>query len=274
MSSDLKSLKFAVTALIDGELNDTTERSLLESEISSSGELQIELHIQKKMKEIVSQKCVKKSCPLSLKNKILQDIRSGKTAPTVTRLPLQMIYAISAAAVFIIAFLIIRSNEYNRNLLAEQSGENNMVVQAANNFGSILAGKLTPQIVTSNKEKITAFFRENGVSYGTVIPNVSGCTLLGGVVSDDKGEKLAHHIYADSDGKLIYVFQADEAHFTDSKLLAVSDELWGEIKSKKVYFSKKGDYSLAIFKNGSNISTVVSNQDLPQLQQELASYNL
>lgn len=271
---DAKTLLFSITALVDNEIADAGERKSLEEKINNSEALQLEMHIQSSMKQLVKKKLPHKTCPDTLRSQILQNIKSGKTETKVYRLPNYMVWGISTAAVFLIAFLIFQFNSKNRNLFEEQTGAQNMIVQASNNFGSILAGKLTPQIVTSNKEKVTAFFNENGVKYQTVIPSVEGCTLLGGVVSDDKGEKLAHHIYADPDGKLIYVFQADEAHFKENGLLTVSDELWEEIEQHKVYFSRKGDYSLAIFKNGSNISTIVSNQQLNQLQQELASYNL
>lgn len=265
-------IRFAITALADGEISDPKEADKLRSKISSDAELAVEYEVQRTVKKIVRNKCAFHACPEHLKNQILQEIRKkGGKSETTIFFP-RFTVGIAAAAVILLGMFILNGIVSSPNLIAEQSGSDNMIVQAVSNFSSIKAGKLTPQIVTADASKIQAFFNERGVQYATAIPTVRGCSLLGGVVSDDKGEKLAHHVYADPEGKLIYVFQADEAHFLLKKTLALSDDLWEKLESEKAYFAERDNFSLAVFRNGKNISTIVSDQNLATLKEELSSY--
>lgn len=265
-------IRFAVTALADGEIADPKEAELLRRRISSDTELAVEYEVQRTVKKIVKTRCGFHPCPEELKSRILNEIkRTGGRKETTILYP-RFTVSIAAAAVILIGMFILNSLTHVPNLIAEQNGSDNMIVQAITNFSSIKAGKLTPQIVTADASKIQAFFDERGVQYATAIPSVRGCSLLGGVVSEDKGEKLAHHVYADPEGKLIYVFQADEAHFLLKKTLALSDDLWEKLESDRAYFAERDNYSLAVFRNGRNISTIVSDQNLATLKEELSSY--
>lgn len=265
-------IRFALTALADGEIADPKEAELLRRRISSDTELAVEYEVQRTVKKIVKTRCGFHPCPEELKSRILNEIkRTGGRKETTILYP-RFTVSIAAAAVILIGMFILNSLTHVPNLIAEQNGSDNMIVQAITNFSSIKAGKLTPQIVTADASKIQAFFDERGVQYATAIPSVRGCSLLGGVVSEDKGEKLAHHVYADPEGKLIYVFQADEAHFLLKKTLALSDDLWEKLESDRAYFAERDNYSLAVFRNGRNISTIVSDQNLATLKEELSSY--
>lgn len=267
-----RDIRFSITALVDGEINDQQEAEKLRSIISADKELAVEYEVQSAIKKTVRSRCAFHPCPEDVKKRILNEIkRSGGQKKTTVLYPRFTISA-AAAAVILIGFFILNSLTASENLIALQSGDNNMIVQAVTNFSSIKAGKLTPQIVTADAEKIQSFFAEKGVVYATAIPAVKGCSLLGGVVSEDRGEKLAHHVYADPEGKLIYVFQADEAHFLLKKTLALSDELWEKLESENAYFAERDNYSLAVFRSGRNISTIVSDQKLATLKEELSSY--
>lgn len=265
-------IRFAVTALADGEICDPKEEEILRKKLSADKELAIEYEVQRTIKKVIKTRCTFHRCPEELKSKILNEIkRTGGRKQTTILYP-RLAVSIAAAAVILIGMFILNSLTHVPNLIAEQYGSDNMIVQAVTNFSSIKAGKLTPQIVTADASKIQAFFNERGVQYATAIPSVRGCSLLGGVVSEDKGEKLAHHVYADPEGKLIYVFQADQAHFLLKKTLALSEDLWEKLESDRAYFAERDNYSLAVFRNGRNISTIVSDQNLATLKEELSSY--
>lgn len=269
MSMDIR---FAITALADGEINDIKEAERLHSKISSDRDLAIEYEVQRTVKKTVRARCAFHPCPEELKSKILNEIKRTGSKKTTTVFYPRFTISVAAAAVILIGVFILNSLTTSQNLIAVQSGRNNMIVQAVTNFASIKAGELTPQIVTADASKIQAFFNQNGVQYATAIPSMRGCSLLGGVVSEDNGEKLAHHVYADPEGKLIYVFQADEAHFLLKKTLALSDELWEKLETEKQYFAERDNFSLAVFRNGRNISAVVSDQNLATLKEELSTY--
>ena len=91
-----------------------------------------------------------------------------------------------------------------KDFAVEQLGSKNMFVQAKNNFNSITEGKLVPQLTSKSADEIKNFFINNGVKYSTLVPNLADWNLLGAVVSEDQGEKFAHHVYVSKDGFLIF----------------------------------------------------------------------
>lgn len=65
-----------ITALIDGELNDTNERRYVLNLISKNPKLKHEYIVQKKIKEAVKRNFTHKKAPAYLYDKILRDLRN------------------------------------------------------------------------------------------------------------------------------------------------------------------------------------------------------
>lgn len=83
--------------------------------------------------------------------------------------------------------------------------------ESLNNFELISRGKLNVAKATSNFNELVEFFRSHGVHY-ELIPMPIKAELVGGVVSEHNGTKLAHFVYRRGD-TLIYLYQAPEELF-------------------------------------------------------------
>ncbi len=83
--------------------------------------------------------------------------------------------------------------------------------ESLKNFQLISSGTLTVAKASQNFDELVAFFRTHGVTYDLV--NVPlRAELVGGVVSEHDGTKLAHMVYRRGD-TLIYMYQAPEELF-------------------------------------------------------------
>ncbi|GBD05332.1 hypothetical protein HRbin20_00913 [bacterium HR20] len=83
--------------------------------------------------------------------------------------------------------------------------------ESLQNFQLIMSGKLSVAKASQNFDELVAFFRSQGVTYNLV--NVPlRAQLVGGVVSEHNGTKLAHLVYRRGD-TLIYMYQAPEELF-------------------------------------------------------------
>ena len=141
-----------------------------------------------------------------------------------------------------------------------------MFIQAKNNFNSILNGKLLPQLTSANSEEIKNFFNTNGVKYSTSVPNLKDWKLLGAVVSEDGGEKFAHHVYVGKNGQLAYLFQVDESYIHTHTIVTLSEDLVKYLDAGNCY-SSKSEESITLFtKLGNNICAIVSNGNPKEIE--------
>lgn len=265
---DNKELKYHLTALIDGELSDVSIRTELEKLIASDPSFKEDYSVLKFTKSLVQQKCVMRETPEKLKRKIVRKIK-----PVENTLPQPLeflknifarpVFAVSGAVVLVLLFLLFfinrNSTKETSNLAAEQTGTENMFVQAENNFLGIVEGKLTPQIYSDDEEEIKNFFSEHGVKYSTQIPKCKNWKLVGAVVSESCGEKFAHHVYANDKGELVYVFQVDESYLKKGEAVKLSEHMIEYLDEGNCYISTKNTQTTLMKKMDNNICAIVSN---------------
>ncbi len=267
--------KELITALVDNEIKDPIEKETVWNAIKSDSSLEVDYKIQLLVKNLVREKVKIQPTPDYVRQRILKSI-----APTVTKKEKKKFafgdfltrpaYTFATAVIVLLAIVLILLNrpqpvEY-RNFALEQQGSDNMFVQAKNNFNSIVEGKLAPQLITSDPNEIKDFFIKSGVKYSTLVPSFSKWNLLGAVVSEDKGEKFAHHVYSSQDGKLVYIFQVDESYLQSHKIVSLSDDLLKYLDDGNCYTEVSDDKVTLLTKADNNICAVVSNEDLAVLE--------
>jgi hypothetical protein len=268
-------LKYQLTALIDGELANESKKIEIKKLIEGNPDLQREYNILRFTKSLVQKKCTFHSAPEKLKQKIVRKIK-----PVENPLPQpleflknifsQPAYAVSGALALVLIAVILVLNQSTKNeipdLAAEQYGSENMFVQASSNFNSILAGKLVPQILTDDADNIKKFFTANGVKYSTQIPECEQWKILGAVVSEAGGEKFAHHVYFNSKGKLIYLFQVDKSCLNKSESIKLSKHLMEYLDEGNCYFTIKDNRTTLMKKMDNNICAIVSNASKTEIE--------
>ena len=271
-----------LTALVDGEIDDTVKSKELKELIDADEEIRFEYQIQSLMKKLVREKVEFQKAPEKLHKKIEKKIkpkslRESGLSSIFPRIFGKPAFAFGVSFVIILALILLIFNrtpqlEY-KDFAIEQNGSDNMFVQAKNNFRNILEGKLKPQIVTSNPEEIKNFFNKEGVHYKTIVPQYSNWQLLGAVVSEDDGEKFAHHVYTGNDGKLVYLFQVNEKYINNFHILNLTDDLLNYLDQGNCYLSKSENSTILMTKAKDNIIAVVSNIPPNALKQQFCGIN-
>jgi len=267
-----------ITALVDRELPADVESDLL-IKIKSNADLLYDYKVQLLIKKIVKG-CVFRKTPAALKHQIINQIQTEREKKNsnfdfiygIFRRP---IYAFGSALAVITAIILLLFNPIQQNsgynFGLEQRGQDNMFVQARGNFQSLLNGKLAPQITTTDAEEIKTFFETEGVKYKIIIPEIENYSLVGGVVSDEQSEKLAHNVYADNEGHLIYLFQVDESYLAKNGILKISDTLHSYLERGNCFTFSDSGVSTLMTKKGNNIFAIVSNVTKKKLESQFCN---
>lgn len=270
---DKRELKYQITALIDGELPEEMAAEIRRS-IDADAELQHEFEILRFTKTLVQKKCEFRKTPEKAKTKIIKRLHYEEdTSPQPLKF-LQYIftqpkYAFTGALALILTTFLLIFNQKEApipDLASEQYGAENMFIQASSNFNSILEGELAPQLITDNAEKIKSFFTENGVKYSTQIPDCQNWKILGAVVSEAGGEKFAHHVYSNTEGRLVYLFQVDESYLNKNEIIKLSAHMIEYLDQGNCFFAEKNDQTILMKKMDNNICAIVSNAPKTEIE--------
>jgi hypothetical protein len=264
-----------IDAYIDGEIKDDLVKQEVLSRINSDKDFEIEYRVHSLVKNLIREKVVYQQTPAKVRARILKSIGSTEKVKSEKKsffadLFEKPSFSFATAFVVVLAIALIIINRpgivEKKDFAVEQLGNKNMFVQAKNNFNSITEGKLVPQITSKSADEIKNFFINNGVKYSTLVPNLADWNLLGAVVSEDQGEKFAHHVYVSKDGKLAYLFQVEESYLYDHEIITLSDDLINYLDEGNCY-SYESDGSVTLFtKLDDNICAIVSNADPKEME--------
>lgn len=268
-------LKYLATALADGELESESLKLELESLIESNDNFRMEYELQRFTKSIVKTKCIFQPSPEILKKKIAQKIKPNeallpKPIEVIKNIFSRPAFAIGGSlAIILIAVILIFYQRPDSDIIdfaSEQTGSENIFIQASSNFDNIMCGKLVPQIITDNPVNVQKFFLSKGVKYATLIPKINSWNIMGAVVSEGAGEKFAHHVYSNKEGKLVYVYQVDKSYVNKCKATRLSAHLMEYLDEGKCFVSISKDYVTLMKKMDNNICAIVSNTSQNEIE--------
>lgn len=272
---DKQELKYQITALIDNEITDPVKVEEIKKLIETDPELKKEYTVILFTKNLVQKKCEFRAAPNTLRNKIkrrmvfienplpqpIQFLRNIFSEPVI---------AVSSglAAVLIAVILILNqgSSVNEMDFAIEQTGSNNMFVQAVSNFDNLVCGKMTPQILSDNPDNIQKFFAEHGVKYSTLIPQMAEWQIIGAVVSEGAGEKFAHHVYSNKKGQMVYLFQVDESYVNRCEAIKLSKRLVDYLEKGNCYCTPQKEAVTLMKKIDKNIFAVVANTSQTEIE--------
>lgn len=264
-----------IDAYIDGEIKDELLEKEILSKINNDNNFAIEYRVHSLVKNLIKEKVVYQQTPAKVRAKVLKSIGSTTKVDSEKRsffgdLFERPSFSFATALVVVLAIALIILNRpgivEKKDFAVEQLGSKNMFLQAKSNFNAISTGKLLPQLTSQNADEIKNFFNDNGVKYSTLVPNVADWNLLGAVVSEDQGEKFAHHVYVSKDGKLAYLFQVDESYLYNHEIISLSDDLIKYLDDGNCY-SYESEGSVTMFtKLDNNICAVVSNGNPKEIE--------
>lgn len=274
--------KDLTAALVDNEIQDESLRKQLISQLETDSDLRYEYMVQNLIKNLIKEKVRFQETPVKVRQNIIKkiqpdEIKSGSRLPFLSELFTKPAFTFATAIIVVVAIILIIMNRPEivepNDFALKQLGKDNMFIQAQNNFQSIVEGKLTPQITSSDPEEIKNFFASSGVKYSTLVPEMPKWNLIGAVVSEDQGEKFAHHVYANDEGEIVYLFQIDESYLQSHEIIKLSDDLLSYIEQGNCYKTISNNHSTLMAKAENNIYAVVSNASLEDISNYFCGIN-
>lgn len=271
-----------IAALVDNEIRDESQKKEILNLIGLDKSFAIDFKVQMLVKNLVREKIKFQRTPDFVRERILKSITPKEVIKEKKRFFLTDLFekpafTFATAVVVVLAIVLILFNRpgtiESKDFAIEQMGSDNMFVQAKNNFKSIVEGKLSPQLNSANPEEIKNFFASKGVKYSTLVPSFTEWNLLGAVVSEDKGEKFAHHVYAGKKGEIIYLFQIDESYIYSHKIVSLSDDLIKYLDDGNCYTTTSNGMVTLLTKADNNICAIVSNASLSDIENNFCNFN-
>ncbi len=144
--------KDLTSALVDNELHDEALKNQLVSQMETDADLRYDYMVQSLVKKLIKEKVRFHKTPNKVNKKVLKkiqpkEIKSESGIPFFTGLFSRPAFSFSTAIIIVLAVVLIIMNRPGivepKDFAIEQLGEDNMFVQARNNFQNIIEGRLT-----------------------------------------------------------------------------------------------------------------------------------
>ncbi len=143
-------------------------------------------------------------------------------------------------------------------------GANNVVRQSVDDFHKILRGEIAPQRTSAESVDLQDFF-SGQTSFPVLVPVMKECTLVGGVLQDYNGMRLAHVVYRAGDD-LISVYQVCWETVQEGKALDLTPEAKAELLKGGWYTPyPAGNDAVVLWRHGRTLCVAVSHIALERL---------
>lgn len=273
-----------ITSFTDNELKDPVVIGRLKKLIDEDEAVREEYLIQSRTKNLLRERFANQTAPDYLSVRIINNIR--KNIPQEIELPTsaetfthkkifdaKYIFVPAAALLFILLVSMPFNYEKTSEMLAlQQTGKTNLLIQAQNNFYDIIRGKLNLHFSSHEPKDVIRYFNNKGVAYSTVVPRCPSWKVEGAVISEIDGIKLAHSVYKNSKGEILYLYQVDEKMLNNNPKLCLTDDLCKYLNNGGALKIKEKGYSIVMLKHSRNIVAVASNSNLENVETSFLTY--
>ncbi len=149
-------------------------------------------------------------------------------------------YAFAIIAFVIIGGLVVFSGgKKTKNPYILAGTESSIMVQAVKSFNKVLKGDVKPHLSSSNAAEIEKYVMEKA-HFQPYVPEIENYQLSGVVCNEYHGHQLAHLLYTDANGQLIYILQVPKTALQKSDM-ELHEDVHKEIIKAKYYMCDEVD---------------------------------
>lgn len=149
-------------------------------------------------------------------------------------------YAFAVLAFVIIGGLVFfNGGKKTKNPYILSGTENSIMVQAVNSFHKFVKGDVKPQFTSSNAAEIEKYVMDKA-HFDPYVPEIENYQLSGVVCNEYRGQQLAHLVYTDSEGQIIYILQVPVTVML-KKDMDLPEDVQKEIIKAKYYMCDEVD---------------------------------
>lgn len=184
-------------------------------------------------------------------------------------------YAFAILAFVIIGGLVVFSGgKKTRNPYILTGTESSIMVQAVNSFHKVLKGDVKPQLTSSNAAEVEKYVMEKA-HFDPYVPVIENYQIAGVVCNDYKGQELAHIIYKNNDGSMIYILQVPITAM-QKKNLDLPDDVQNEIKKAQYYMCDEvdeNDCTMTLWYKENNVCASMTTMPKQEMYSTFTSFN-
>lgn len=185
-------------------------------------------------------------------------------------------YAFAVLAFVIIGGLVVFSGgaKKTKNPYILSGTESSIMVQAVNSFHKIISGDVKPQLSSSNAAEVEKYVMEKA-HFDPYVPVIENYQISGVVCNEYRGQQLAHIIYKDRDGRLIYILQIPITAM-NKKSLDLPDDVQNEITKAKYYMCDEvdeNDCTMTLWFKENNVCASMTTMPKKEMYAAFSSFN-
>ena len=184
-------------------------------------------------------------------------------------------YAFAILAFVIIGSLVIFSGDKKtRNPYILAGTESSIMVQAVNSFHKIIKGDVKPQLTSSNAAEVEKYVMEKA-HFDPYIPVIENYQIAGVVCNEYKGQEMAHIIYKNSDGSMLYIMQVPISAL-NKKSVDLPDDVQKEITRAQFYMCDQvdeNDCTMTLWYKENNVCASMTTMPKQEMYTTFTSFN-
>ncbi|MBI5474326.1 MAG: zf-HC2 domain-containing protein [Ignavibacteriae bacterium] len=264
---ECKDIAEQITAAVDRALTQR-EQQLVDDHLSQCPRCKQQFEIESFTRMFVRQRCRRVSAPGDVMQRITERLASedpdGARAPwwrgLVTSMYFKPAMAFAAAAI-VIVMLVSKPDRPSNVIEASVLPPNDVIKQSLANFSAVSSGRIKPQFVSAALESVQAFF--NGqTEFPVVMPKTRDCRLVGGVLNEYQGDKLAHLVYNHQNSTVIYVYETCWEKVQNGSPMHLAADIQDELRDTGWYTATNDDgYTVAMWISGRTLCSAVARLD-------------
>lgn len=168
----------------------------------------------------------------SLAQRIRVIMNSSYTRPAIA-------FAVGCLAVIILLRSPNTTTETQRPVVQASFIPGDVIEQSLANYAKVRSGEIIPQ-ETSDKPEVLAGFFGGKTDFPVIVPRMKKCSLLGGVLNEFAGMKLAHVVYK-HESEIVYMYQTCWEEVQKGEKLGLPAQAMQELKKTGWYSATRPD---------------------------------
>jgi hypothetical protein len=260
---DCKECQEQVTAAVDRQLTESQMRAFL-CHVGGCPSCRRDFEAESDTKAVVCAHLGMVHTPSGLMTSIVDGLHTEEAAQAGW---LHALWRRITASVYFRPALVFAAGCLAVLLLVRDSARNppgNIIEQSMTNYAAVVNGSILPQITGSEPERVLDFF-SGKTEFPVLVPRISHCELVGGVVNEYAGVKLAHVVYR-HDREVVYIYQACWEEVQKGERLHLPAEVRDQLRSTGWYSAMRPDgNAIVLWTKGRTLCSAVAHMPKDEL---------
>ncbi|MFN0157746.1 MAG: anti-sigma factor family protein [Bacteroidota bacterium] len=164
--------------------------------------------------------------------------------------------AVAFAAACIAVVILLSPQDTSSPIQQASLLSGNVIQQSFANYRAVVDRRIQPEV--TEFEKMAGYF-SGKTTFPVLVPKMKRCSLIGGILNDYEGLKLAHVVYK-HDNEVVYLYQACWKEVQKGERISLPEEAKQELRRTGRYSTALDDgYSIVLWTDGRTLCSAVAH---------------